>query len=79
MNVTIVDGVRIALILSGVRQKDLAAALNTSANSFSNKMQRNTLTANDLAAIARFLGAELTLSFPDGQKINLTLATSAEE
>ena len=76
---TIADGVRVALILSGTRQKDLASALNMSANSFSNKMQRDTLTANDLAAIARSLGAELTLSFPDGQKINLTLATPAEE
>lgn len=67
----ITDGVKSAIAMVGKRQTDLAAGLGKTKQNMSMKATRDTWSARDLVRVARFVGADLTFTFPDGSVIKL--------
>ena len=56
----------------GMSQAKLAAAIGMTASNFNQKLKRDTFTDDELAAIAKALGATFqpcSFVFPDGMKI----------
>lgn len=65
------DKVKGILKLSGNRQNDLADHFGMSKQTMSNKMARNSWSANDLIKVAEFTGCKVAFVLPDGQHIYL--------
>ena len=63
------DKVKGLLALCGKKQIDLAASFGMSKQTMSNKMNRGSWSANDLARAAEFCGGRLAVILPDGQQI----------
>jgi len=59
------------LMLSGKKVSDLARYLDKEPQIISNKLYRSRFTARELAKIAGFLGATLTITLPDGQSCTI--------
>ncbi len=76
---TVSDCIRVALTMSGRKQKFLADSWDESQNNVANKFSRNTWTAQDLIKVARTLNIELAFNFPDGQKVILSQATPTKD
>lgn len=68
---TIEQKINMALSYKGLSQSELARQLNTSPQNFNKKIKRNSLTKEELEAIASVLGAtwHVEFEFPDGTKI----------
>ena len=65
------EQIKTALKKSGFTAQKIAAALNTSPQNFSKKLNRETLTDQELSLIAATIGAEYksVFVFPDGKEI----------
>lgn len=63
--------VNMALSYKGISQAELARRMKTSPSNLNQKVKRNTLTKEDLEAIAEALGGKwiAVFEFPDGTKI----------
>ena len=77
--VSISNKIRALMKLRGLKNKDLAAAIGSSAQSMNNKMYRDSFTAADLVRIVDALGGKLTVSFPDGEQLSFTMADLDEK
>lgn len=76
---SISNKIRALMKLRGFKNKDLAAAIGSSAQSMNNKMYRDSFTAADLVRIVDALGGKLTVSFPDGEQLSITMADLDEK
>ena len=76
---SIANKIRALMKLRGFKNKDLAAAIGSSAQSMNNKMYRDTFTAADLVRIAEALDCTLSFTLPDGGEIRLTAEDLAEK
>ena len=65
------EQIKTALKKSGYTAQEVAAALNTSPQNFSKKLNRETLTDQELSLIAATIGAEYksVFIFPDGVEV----------
>lgn len=63
--------IKAAASFSGIREGKIAEALDMSQASFSKKATRGTFSDNEMAAIAKAVGAEYEVyfRFPDGTRI----------
>lgn len=64
--------IKAAAAYSGISQAKLAAQIGMTASNFNQKLKRDTFTDEELAEIARALGASFepcAFVFPDGMKI----------
>lgn len=77
--VSISNKIRALMKLRGFKNKDLAAAIGSSAQSMNNKMYRDSFTAADLVRIVDALGGKLTVNFPDGEQLSFTMADLDEK
>lgn len=71
ISVTTKQMVKTALTYAGMTQAELARRLKTTPSNLNQKLQRNTLTREDLTQIAAELGAEYVcyFRFEDGTEI----------
>ena len=65
------DGVKAAMTVAGVKQKDLMPVFHTTKQGVSTKIGRNSWYGKDLVAIADLIGADLAFVFPNGTIIKL--------
>ena len=65
--------------LRGFKNKDLAAAIGSSAQSMNNKMYRDSTRYLRVVRIVDALGGKLTVSFPDGEQLSFTMADLDEK
>ena len=67
----IAQKISMALSFKGMSQAELARKLGTTPQNLSQKVKRNTLTKEELEAIAEILGGvwRAEFEFPDGTKI----------
>ena len=63
------DSIRMCFIKTKLKQVDLASRWSTSRQAISNKFYRDYWSADELADLARFFGAQLVFKFPDGMEI----------
>ncbi len=68
---SVTDKIRATINLSGKSKAELAAYLNISNQSLSNKLSRGSFSAEDLIKIADFTGSTLLFEFKEDQKIKL--------
>lgn len=64
--------IKAAAAYSGISQAKLAAQIGMTASNFNQKLKRDTFTDDELAEIAKALGASFepcAFVFPDGMKI----------
>ena len=68
---TIEEKIRVLLAHTGISQAELARRLQTTPSNLNQKIKRNTLTSEELTAIADAVGAAWEAHFvlPDGTKI----------
>ena len=68
---TISDGVRAALQVSGKKQKDLMEIFDTTKQGISTKVTKDRWFGRDLVKVAEFVGADLAFVFPNGTTIKI--------
>lgn len=68
---TISDGVKAALQVSGKKQKDLMEIFDTTKQGISTKVTKDRWFGRDLVRVADLVGADLAFVFPDGSIIKL--------
>ena len=68
---TISDGVRAALQVSGKKQKDLMEIFDTTKQGISTKVTKDRWFGRDLVKVADFVGADLAFVFPNGTTIKI--------
>ena len=70
-NMTISDQIKVLCVRSGISLAELARRLNTSPQSFSGKLKRESFTISDLNEIAKVSGATFDYNFvlSDGDTI----------
>ena len=68
---TIAQKINMALAYKGISKAELARSLGTTPQNLGKKIQRNSLTKEELEQIAEILGADFRLEFvfPDGTVI----------
>lgn len=76
---SISNKIRALMKLRGFKNKDLAAAIGSSAQSMNNKMYRDSFTAADLVRIVDALGGKLTVQFPGWGTIKFYMADLDEK
>ena len=65
------DSVLAAMMVAGVKQKDLMPLFHTTKQGVSTKIGRNSWYGKDLVKVANFLGADLAFIFPNGTVIKI--------
>ena len=65
------EKIRSILSLGGHSQTDLAKEWGMSKQALSNKIRRQYFNASDLVKLAKFCGAELAFTMPNGSKVVL--------
>ena len=65
------EKIRSVLSLGGHSQTDLAKEWGMSKQALSNKIRRQYFNASDLVKLAKFCGAELAFTMPNGSKVVL--------
>ncbi len=68
---TISDGVKAALQVSGKKQKDLMEVFDTTKQGISTKVTKDRWFGRDLVKVANMVGADLAFVFPNGTIIKL--------
>ena len=71
--------VKQALVGCGKRQVDMAEYFGISRQAMSNKVARDSWSAYDLAKVAEFVGGQLAIIMPDGQKIVIDAPATVEK
>lgn len=66
---TVSQRVKQALVGCGKKQIELAEYFGISRQAMSNKFSRNSWSADELAKVANFVGGNLVIEMPDGQRI----------
>ena len=66
---TVSQRVKQALVGCGKKQIELADHFGISRQAMSNKFSRDSWSADELAKVADFVGGELVIEMPDGQRI----------
>lgn len=69
---TVSDSIKMCLTKSKLKQVDLADRWHTTRQAISNKFYRDYWSADELADLAKFFGAQLIFKYPDGQEIPVT-------
>jgi hypothetical protein len=69
--VKISDGVKAAMTVAGMKQKDLMPLFNTTKQGVSTKIGRNSWYGKDLVRVAKAMGADLAFVFPNGTVIKI--------
>ena len=65
------DKIKGIIIMVGKQQHDLAQNFGMSKQVMNNKLSRNSWSGKDLITVADFVGGQLAIILPDGQKIIL--------
>lgn len=68
---TISDGVKAALLVSGKKQKDLMEIFDTTKQGISTKVTKDRWFGRDLVKVAELVGADLAFVFPNGTTIKI--------
>lgn len=68
---SVANKIRALLRLNNKKNSELAAYLNMTPQSLTNKLNRDSFSAEDLIKIAEFLECELSFDTKDGIKISL--------
>lgn len=66
---TVSQRIKQALIGCGRKQIELAEFFGISRQAMSNKFNRDSWSADELAKVASFVGGNLVIEMPDGQRI----------
>jgi len=66
---TVSQRVKQALVGCGKKQIELADHFGISRQAMSNKFSRDSWSADELARVAAFVGGNLVIEMPDGQRI----------
>ena len=65
------DKIKGIIIMVGKQQQELAQYFGMSKQVMNNKLSRNSWSGKDLIKVADFVGGQLAIILPDGQKIIL--------